>query len=534
MSYIGQSEAHESLILSCQGLESELDGCRNALEKTREENDSLHRNSEQDIDALLLEQAKVSCLEARVTKRDSALASAKLDRDRSAKELQDVTEQLRQVNAENDRLLVANSQVFNLEKRLAAETIRQCAALESARDSCDQRLAMINGLQEDCRNLNNTIVDRDVKLEALMSVQQKNKQFQDQLLVKDKELQSAGTKYQVLQAKSQKLEESHASLAHDLEEREQTIHKLTNSYDKIRKNLEGWKAQASAAVQANVELEQSKAAIEKEWNEATAKCYSLEADLEDCKNNLQDTAKELTELRSNVARRDEETRVLVESGQNLQWQRHPLIARSQETHTQAQGYRDQRNTLREETGRLKTIVVDTELDMSDTDVEASNLSRKRPRLGLVDQKSEPTASSIARPIGQSLGVATDDQSQKRKRFITKRYLWLIRDVRDPSFKADPIPKKVLDQLRLQIQHWDKGRNWQGSTWSRPKKCADSISRRKATEWRFDDHHACSRCVKDRKICVAVARGFMELMPVYGEEDRGLLTPEDVAYWWNVE
>ena len=109
--------------------------------------------------------------------------------------------------------------------------------------------------------------------------------------------------------------------------------------------------------------------------------------------------------------------------------------------------------------------------------------------------------------------------------------WRIEDVLSKDSTADPIPQDVLTRLRSQIREWDNrgNRHWRKGSDSWERKCADSVSRKRATAWKDgDSHQACGNCTEARRLCVAVDKGTIELLPLHKDQDT--LSMADEGYW----
>lgn len=112
--------------------------------------------------------------------------------------------------------------------------------------------------------------------------------------------------------------------------------------------------------------------------------------------------------------------------------------------------------------------------------------------------------------------------------------WKVSDVRHANFRADPVPKEVLDTLRRQIRQWDdKLPSWEDKIfYDGGYKCSDRLARQKGTDWVKGDQYACKNCTTAKAVCVGLNNREIKILPVYREADREIasLGPEDVRYW----
>ena len=113
-----------------------------------------------------------------------------------------------------------------------------------------------------------------------------------------------------------------------------------------------------------------------------------------------------------------------------------------------------------------------------------------------------------------------------------RQTWSIADLRDPEYVPDPpLPVSVLARLRARIAIWDHRRN----EWTKPssdkQRCAQTVTRKKGSEWPNGEGYKCKHCSKTSNLCAVVDdEGNLTLLPVLRAQRAQAPGQDDPRYW----
>ena len=491
---------------------------------------------QKEVGALAAENEEIPILKSKVAHLEQNLQHERSEHAKHRGYLEDILKHARHHEA---RCTVAEAEVAQKQSKVEqlqeaarvsdTERIGLKAEVNSKRILHDRQTRQIKELEAQNRILHTKITDREVDREVLHGTQERNESLEDQLLAKSAELQTRENEERVLQARSQTLETANASLKRELEHQQETANRWSQERRSLQKDLGDWRTLANKAEQAKRVVERAKAAVEEELRDTSKKCDSFSLRLDEYKDNIQKTT---AEIRTVTTARDEllkQRGLLIKARDGLTTERQELLTSLSQSNTQAHAYKMERDELRKELDRLigqgATSDQIIESATGETPIARSR-GRKRVRPDIRDDESAaPTSTRHERGVGDP---RSGDQS-----LDTPAHRWAIEDVRDLDFRADPVPARVMEQLRHQIELWDGLRSdWSNGTIDGIPRCAQAHAKRKRTLWRTDDKHACTQCVQSDRICVAVVNGHIEILPVEREEDRSLLGPGDVAFWWN--
>ncbi|KAL9601441.1 MAG: hypothetical protein Q9219_002507 [cf. Caloplaca sp. 3 TL-2023] len=108
--------------------------------------------------------------------------------------------------------------------------------------------------------------------------------------------------------------------------------------------------------------------------------------------------------------------------------------------------------------------------------------------------------------------------------------WNLEDVRRYDFDCSLIPSSIVQDVRQQVKRWDRlRRDWSYGMTSGLPKCAERYSSHKTSVFRDNQTQACQFCLGKGYVCVKMADGKLEPLPV-PLENRGTAGPNDVRYW----
>ena len=107
--------------------------------------------------------------------------------------------------------------------------------------------------------------------------------------------------------------------------------------------------------------------------------------------------------------------------------------------------------------------------------------------------------------------------------------WSIEDILNRSSLSDQIHPRIIYLLRGRIREWNKRRGGWRKTGER--RCADMVSRKSKTTWTDGgSDYACNECTRWKRLCCAIFRNKLQLLPVFRETPIPDLGPADEGYW----
>ncbi|KAL8824361.1 MAG: hypothetical protein Q9191_005108 [Dirinaria sp. TL-2023a] len=125
-----------------------------------------------------------------------------------------------------------------------------------------------------------------------------------------------------------------------------------------------------------------------------------------------------------------------------------------------------------------------------------------------------TSQSTAEPSGRNLkrnarAAASEDRPATTAK-VARNLRWTIEEVREPGFTADPIPAQFWAIVRQQLEQWDT-RDSKRLFRSQNRVCAETYLQHRSTDW--DEEHTCRRCRAAGRVCVAIQRERMDILPL---------------------
>ena len=170
---------------------------------------------------------------------------------------------------------------------------------------------------------------------------------------------------------------------------------------------------------------------------------------------------------------------------------------------------------------------------SGVDAMAKVQSRRgRPRKAVNASQSERHERDTGKAVGRKRMLTVADETQestagervvKRRKGVNdipeddvdERLPWSIEEVSQAGFEAAPVPREIWDEIRAQMQLWDKRPDWRnGSAQSGKPTCAAMFSKQKGrpAEWSEQSElQTCKTCRKQKLVCIAVQEGRMDVL-----------------------
>ena len=107
--------------------------------------------------------------------------------------------------------------------------------------------------------------------------------------------------------------------------------------------------------------------------------------------------------------------------------------------------------------------------------------------------------------------------------------WSIEDILNRSSLSNQINPRIVYLLRGRIREWNNRRD--GWRKSGERRCADMVSWKSKTTWTDGgSDYACIECTRWKRLCCAIFRNKLQLLPLFRETPIPGLGPADEGYW----